>query len=780
MIGYENLLSHMPPFAHASISSCALALIFLLRAATAAPGDERWGREFYSPDFNSGNPAVINAITFTTSGHFVCGGTFAGVAGVTGTQNLAQWDGTNWLSLGGGLPGGTVYATLAVGADLYLGGNFTSIQGQNITNLARWDGTNWHAVGGGVTGGSVRALAWHAGALCVGGLFTNAGGNFAGYVATWNGASWNTLGGGVQAASPSGNAVPVLTLLSDQGSLYAGGVFFSAGGVAANNIARWNGAAWEALGTGANNGVNGVVAALGGTTNGLLYIGGNFVQAGTNTVNHIAAWNGTTWSSLAGGVSDNFSIVPGVSGLLVSGVDLLACGNFILAGTNLVTGLARWDGAQWFPVVLPGRHPISRITAQGSRTVVAGRLQSLMVPSGRTGLIQYDGAEWSILGGGLVGSLQTIDYAGSRWQASGRFGISDGSGTRPMVAQWSGKGWTNLGNGLPVQQFSSQYIREFLTRDGLSYAAGDYGGGVTVLSNNTWSDLGGSLPGTGQALAFHRGELFAGHSAGISRWTGGGWTNVGEGLNGGVSALLVLGDELYAGGTFTNSRATPVSNVARWDGTNWAALGLGVNGPVRVLGARQNELYVAGQFTEAGGVGASSVARWSNGIWSPLGAGLTGGASSVAGLAVLSDGRVFAAGNFTQSGVTGVNRVASWDGTNWGPLGSGLNAPATSLATDGTDLFFAGAFTTAGGGPSLGVARWRLSQNLRLGSVALTNETQVALSVRGEPGTKFAVETSGNLTQWLALSTNSLEANPAHLLLPTNGPQQFYRLRRVP
>ena len=47
----------MPPFTHGSISGCVLALMFLMRAATAAPGDERWGREFYSPDFNFGNSA---------------------------------------------------------------------------------------------------------------------------------------------------------------------------------------------------------------------------------------------------------------------------------------------------------------------------------------------------------------------------------------------------------------------------------------------------------------------------------------------------------------------------------------------------------------------------------------------------------------------------------------------------------------------------------------------------------------------------------------------------
>ena len=95
------------------------------------------------------------------------------------------------------------------------------------------------------------------------------------------------------------------------------------------------------------------------------------------------------------------------------------------------------------------------------------------------------------------------------------------------------------------------------------------------------------------------------------------------------------------------------------------------------------------------------------------------------------------------------DRIAAWDGTTWGPLGSGLNAPAASLATDETDLFVAGDFTTAGGISSQRVARWRLPQNLRLDAVALTNATQVALSIRGELGTQFAVE---NLGQSLAVA----------------------------
>lgn len=748
----------------------------------AVPGDERWGREFYAPNFVD---AQSVAIDFTTNGHLVYGGVFSGVAGVPDTRNLACWDGTNWMSIGGGVPSGSVRAVLVVGNDLYVGGIFTSLQGQNITNLARWDGTNWHAVGNGVTGGSVRALAWHDGALYVGGLFTNAGGTYVRYLASWDGASWNALGGGIEASNPSTAAPPVASLLSFNGALYVGGYFFGVGGVQATNIARWNGAAWESLGVGANNGVSANAAALAGGSNGVLYVGGGFTHAGTNLVNGIAAWDGQGWSGLDGGVSDPVPFAAGVGGLLTVGSNLWACGNFTKAGTNAAFGIARWDGVGWSGPILPARHPLWRIAAHGSRMVVSGRLWSLMRGTSELGLFQYDGEEWSIIGAGMTGGgLRTVSMADGKLQVSGHFGASLGNGLGVMVAEWNGRGWTNLGDGLLTPYGDPYtYVQDFLYRDGVMYAAGRFLGyvdGVYALSNGLWMSLNAPLTGFGQALAFFRGELFVGEAGGIWRRSAAGWTNVGDGLSGSVRALCVMGDDLYAGGSFAASGATPMSNIARWNGTNWSALGAGVNGPVAKLGSRRDELYVAGSFSEAGGISAVSVARWCGGAWSALGAGLSGGSGTVNGLSVMSDGRVFATGTFMQSGATTLNYIAQWDGTNWGPLGSGLNAPGTSLATDETDLFIGGGFNRAGGIHSLGIARWRLHQNLNLSGLALTNVGQVTLTVRGEPGTRFAVEASPDLQEWTSVSTNDLLPNPVRLVTGTNGAKHFYRVRQVP
>ena len=58
-------------------------------------------------------------------------------------------------------------------------------------------------------------------------------------------------------------------------TLYAGGYFTNAGGIAANYIAQWNGSSWSAVGSGMNNRVEAL--AVSGST---LYAGGGFHDGG--------------------------------------------------------------------------------------------------------------------------------------------------------------------------------------------------------------------------------------------------------------------------------------------------------------------------------------------------------------------------------------------------------------------------------------------------------------------------------------------------------------------
>lgn len=93
-------------------------------------------------------------------------------------------------------------------------------------------------------------------------------------VACWDGAAWSNLGDGVGGASPR---VFVLAWDAENGHLYAGGDFTSAGGNPASRIARWDGGDWWALGSG----TNGAVSALAwDAKNRQLYAGGGFTSAG--------------------------------------------------------------------------------------------------------------------------------------------------------------------------------------------------------------------------------------------------------------------------------------------------------------------------------------------------------------------------------------------------------------------------------------------------------------------------------------------------------------------
>ena len=103
---------------------------------------------------------------------------------------------------------------------------------------------------------------------------------------TFSDADWVSLNPGIVGTSNVVNSVET----DEAGNLYIGGYFTAVGGVAANHIAKWDGNSWSALGAGLPGPVN-VVMAGGGK----LYAGGNFAAGGGYC---IASWDGSTWSSV--------------------------------------------------------------------------------------------------------------------------------------------------------------------------------------------------------------------------------------------------------------------------------------------------------------------------------------------------------------------------------------------------------------------------------------------------------------------------------------------------
>ena len=271
-------------------------------------------------------------------------------AGTAGTGDERWADG---FALPDGVDG-EVHVVVQSGVDVYIGGNFEIAGGAVANNIAKWNGTTWSGLGTGVGVNSgvyplagVYALAVaSSGEVYVGGTFTQAGGTVANHIAKWNGTTWSSLSTG------SGNGVNDVVYalaVASSGEVYVGGTFTQAGGTVANHIAKWNGTTWSSLSTGSGNGVNDYVIALAVASSGEVYVGGIFTQAGGGTANYVAKWDGITWSSLGTGAGNGVNDV--VYALAVTSGGEVYVGGILprRAGpqpTTLLNGTGRC-GAAW-------------------------------------------------------------------------------------------------------------------------------------------------------------------------------------------------------------------------------------------------------------------------------------------------------------------------------------------------------------------------------------------------------------------------------------------------
>jgi hypothetical protein len=316
--------------------------------------------------------------------------------------------------------------------------------------------TGFELTGKGANGPVHAMLVWDDGsgaALYAGGEFTQAGGVVVNGVAKWDGSNWTPLGGGVGGASP---VVTALAVYDADGpgpnppALIAAGFFSTAGGVAANNIAQWNGTAWFALGSGTagNTGVN-CLAVFGGH----LYAGGSFTSAGGIAANFISRWDGTSWG-WPGGASNGTS--GGVYAMAVFQGSLHVAGAFPTAGLNpSASWIARWTGAGWADLAGGLNSTVHALTVydngSGPALYVGGNFTSASGGIAVSRVAKWDGLAWSALGAGVSARVRALipfnDGNGTALYAAGEF-LTAGGISAPGIAKWNGTTWSALGSGL--------------------------------------------------------------------------------------------------------------------------------------------------------------------------------------------------------------------------------------------------------------------------------------------------------------------------------------------
>ncbi len=349
---------------------------------------------------------------------------------------------------------------------------------------------------------------------------------------------WTHLGTGGSPGTASLNGA-VRALHADGTSLYVGGAFTDAGGVAsADYIAKWNGAAWSGFAS-----LNGPVNAI-AFAGGKLFVGGSFTDASGNPdADFLAVWNGSAWGPFCSSVAGGPSFTANVNALQVIGTTLYVGGSFqegagiasadYLVACNLTTGAAN----STVPSVADSLNgAIYALTADDSGTLYAGGSAIDIVGNPAIDHIgAYDGT-WHAMGsgpgagGGAVDSIVralasdgTNVFVGT--DAVDIAGIAGAS----YVARWGDGAWHAIG---PNYFSTPTSIHALAVAGSLVFAAGSF----DDASGNPLADA-------------------------IVYWDGVAWHPLGsDGAGNGplsasanVLALATVGARIAAGGVFTSA-----------------------------------------------------------------------------------------------------------------------------------------------------------------------------------------------------------------------------------
>ncbi len=684
-------------------------------SASQVAGDESWWDGFGAPVPDGG---VSCAIEY--QGSVVIAGQFSRIGDVF-LNDIARWDGTQWAPLGQGLEWGRVNCLTIQDGYLIAAGVFTFAGGVVARSVARWDGITWSAFGRGIEDSNtnpinVTSVISYGGTLVASADLQLAGYRWGSRLVSWTGTDWTDFG-----AVANG---PVWALAVMDGDLFAGGAFDSIAGVPAAGLARWDGSSWSPVGEGlGSSGGTPMVSAF-TLFDGRLVAGGSFTSAGGQPAQDVAAWDGASWEGLGTGPAN------GVSALAVRQDTLFAAAwNGIRRwngtewddpGPPLVgTPAALAPDGNDFVVVGPieASNPGSVVPVALSIARLSGGSWSAM--TGFTGRMRG-----LVAAGGGQGWVSSMVPHRDHLLAAGKFAYAgDPPGWAPMgnLADWDGTRWSQF----PAPPDAYE-ILGLLAKGDTLYASAisnhGFAPGETPVffyrSDGThWTALDGS-PVEPDAMTLYRGDLCV---AGVTladmgesrvlRWNGAGWDLIGTATGGSsvpvIEALVEYQGSLIAAGRFLTMDGVPAANIASWDGSAWHPLGAGFPPPpylteaiVRALCVVDGGLLATGDAVAAGPV-ASTVARWTGGTWEPLG-GRVGAAYYLASVG----GELLIGGDLHEEGSGASETLLRWTGSDWRSLGSGTNGVVTSFAAFGGSIYVGGVFSEAGGKPSFAIARW--------------------------------------------------------------------------
>lgn len=465
------------------------------------------------------------------------------------------------------------------------------------------------------------------------------------------------------------------------GNLYIGGSFTKVNEITVNYLAKWDGSIWTTLGgPGAPAGPVYAIHCEGND----LYVAGNSLTNEGISVNYVSKWNGASWQALGSGMNGKVMDLHYWQG------NLYASGNFTTAGGVNANRVARWDGGSWNALGLGmsggsfgGR--VSTLSSSGSRLYAGGNFTSaggVMIE----GLAQWDGASWSAVGNfAEYVRVRLAPYRDPRNTIDVRVTAMAADGNVVYVStswdlwRWDGSSWSKVGEKLIWSDLREYTISSIIILAEKIHISGYFDkAGDTVVNN-------------------------------IARWNGTTWEAMDSGIDmiyypPFVSSMAQSGDKIYAGGMFISAGNTVQANLSCWKEGRWTPVGVGPSGEVKAVASDGTKEYIAGDFKGAEGRLVNHVAVRSVGTkgWQALGTGTNGKVNAL----VLEAGELYAGGEFTAAGQLDAANIAKWNGTSWSPIGSGFNGAVNALNFWNGQLYAAGAFTHSGSVFLGGIAKW--------------------------------------------------------------------------